>query len=339
MKKGRLLLIKFLIISFPLLIILGVYLLTDPFKVIYSYHFDNYYNWQHWEINRELASVENLKERIKRNDVPDAFIFGNSRSTVFHCDIWESFLGDHSKPYHFDAASESLFGFYTKVKYLNKNMYPIKDALLVCDVSVFAKTGNDYDVTHIKHPEISGESKFAFQSNFIKGYFSNFFFFKQIDFLLFGKIRNYMKDIFAINPGYISIEPYKNDHFYHKYDSILKKDSVSYYLFKKDVFYERPDKQETSETVIKEKQIEMLTEIKRIFDKNHTNFRIVISPLYDQRKINEADIRILANIFGKNVVHDYSGINEITATRYNYYESSHYKPYIAEKIMTEIYSK
>ena len=166
-----------------MLLLLAVYVATDPFKVLYTYHFDNYYNWQHWELNRELAGVSNLKERIHSNDIPDAYIFGNSRSLVFRCDVWESFLNDQTKPYHFDAASESLFGVYKKVKYLDSKNVPIKDALLVCDISLLAKTINDHDVTHIKHPDVSGESQFAYQSNFIRGYFTNFFFLKQIDFI------------------------------------------------------------------------------------------------------------------------------------------------------------
>jgi len=338
MNKGKIFL-KGLALTFPLWLILLVYVYTDPFKVLYSYHFENYYDWQHWELNREVASVSNLRERLDKNDVPDAYIFGNSRSLVFRCDTWESYLNDQTKPFHFDAASETLFGFYKKVKYLDGKNIRIRDALLVSDVSLFSKTENDHDVIHIKHPDISGESRFAFQANFIKGYFTNFFFLKQIDFLLFGKTRKYMSDIFAIEPGYVRVSPYENDYFYHKSDSMLAKDSVGYYVYKKDVFFDRSSAQVASDAVIKEKQIAMLEEIKKIFDKDSTRFKIVISPLYDQKKINRADIKALENIFGPHVIYDYSGKNEITENRSNYYEISHYKPYIAEKIMSDIYAK
>jgi hypothetical protein len=331
--------LKVLIITLPLLLILSIYVITDPFKVLYSYHFDNYYNWQHWEINRELAGTENLKERIAKNDVPDAYIFGNSRSLTFRCDVWESLLNDNTKPYHFDAATESLFGVHHKVKYLDEKNIKIKDALIVCDVSLLPNVVNDHDVTHIKHPDISGESKYAYQANFIKGYFTNFFFIKQIDYLLFSKEKKYMSDIFAIDRGYIRTEPYQNDYYYQKYDSMMSSDSAAYYVFKQDVFYERPARQDTSEAVLKEKQIYMLKEIKRIFDKDGTRYQIVISPLYDQKKINQADITTLTAIFGQNTVHDYSGINDITNSKTNYYESSHFKPYIAAKIMSELYPR
>jgi hypothetical protein len=340
MSKAKIFFIKFLIIASPLLALLSVYMITDPFKVIYSYHFDNYYNWQHWELNRELVSVENLRERIVKSDTPDSYIFGSSRSFVFRCNTWESFLNDHTKPYHFDAASETLYGVYNKVKYLDRNKVNIKNVLLICDVTVFSKTENEYDITHIKHPDISGESRFAYQNNFIKGYFSNFFFFKQIDYILSGRVKHYMGDIFVIEPGYIRTEAYENDYYYQTYDSMLRTDSIGYYeVFKKNVFDERPKQQVTSDAVIKEKQIVMLKEMKRIFDKDNTRFKIVISPIYNQKKINEADLKILTDIFGPTAVFDYSGKNEITESKTNYYEASHFKPYIAQKIMADIYSK
>ena len=286
-----------------------------------------------------MAGINNLKERLNKNDKPDSYIMGASRSFVFRCDTWERFLNDQSKPFHFDAASETLFGVLGKIRFLDKQNIRIKNILLICDVSLLSKTANEYDVTHIKYPDISDESKFDYQVNYIKGYFTNFFFLKQIDYLLFKKEKNYMKDVFAIEPGYIRTESHKNDYYYEWRDSVLMKDSIAYYISKSDAFDERPATQKISDPVLKEKHIEMLKEIKRILDKDNTRIKIVISPVYDQKKINEADIKALTDIFGPNTVYDYSGKNEITDSKYNYYEASHFKPYIAEKIMADIYSK
>ena len=133
-KKEGVFLLKVLLFSTPLLALLLVYVVTDPFKVLRTYHFDNYYEWQRWELNRELAGVSNLKDRIAQNDTPDSYIFGNSRSFSFHCGRWESFFSDGSHAFHFDAANESLFGFCGKVKFLDRHKIKIKNALLVCDV-------------------------------------------------------------------------------------------------------------------------------------------------------------------------------------------------------------
>jgi len=339
MCTGRSFFLKALLIVFPLPILLTIYFVTDPFKVIHTYHFENYYNWQHWELNRELASVENLKERLAKKDIPDSYILGSSRSFVYRCDIWESFLGGHAKAYHFDAASETLYGVYNKVKYLDRQNIKVKNILWICDATLFSKTENEFDVIHIKHPDISGESKYAYQAAFVKCYFINFFFFKHIDFMLTGKIKNYMRDIFAIEPGYVRTESYKNDYYYQRYDSLLKTDSLKYYVFKNEAFDERPKEMETQNVVIESKQIEMLNEIKRILDKNNTKLKIVINPLYDQKKFNPADLKSLIDVFGHTSVYDYSGKNEITESKSNYYDPDHYKPFIAQRILTDIYAK
>jgi len=339
MSKGKKFLLKSLIILSPLLILFLIYVITDPFKVLYSYHFDNYYNWQPWEVNRELASVGNLKNRLNKKDTPDSYIFGSSRSFAFQCDTWESYL-KNARAFHFDAASETLYGVYCKVKYLDEHNIKINNALFCCDARLLSKTQNEYDITHIKHPDISGESGFSYQTNFIKGYFSDFFFLKHIDYLLTGKVRKYMGDIFVIKPGYVKTDAYKNDWHYQKYDSIIKVDSLGYYnVFKKDAFEINPGNPETYGISIKETQIKMLKEMKRIFDKNDTKIKIIICPEYDQKKFNENDLKWMVSIFGGNAVRDFSGKNEINTLKGNFYDGFHVKPYVAQKIMDDIYTK
>ncbi len=329
--------IKVLILTFPLTLILSFYFATDPFKVLHHYHFGNYYDDQPWQINRETAGLSILNDRIQNNDIPDSYILGNSASLVYHSNIWESFLNDHSKPFHFDASSESLLGVYGKIKYLDRHNIRIKNLLLVCDGNLLSKVQNEYDPSHIKDPNISLESEFTFQANYVKAYLTNFFFFKHIDYLIFGKIRNYMEDVFSKKSGNITVESYTNDVYYTKWDKMLEKDSVEYYVYQSVDFYDR--KAEESEEVIKEKQLEMLKEIKRILDKDKASVKIVISPMYNQKKINKADLRILTGLFGNNSVFDYSGKNDITEPMGNYYNFEHYKAFIANKIMSEIYSR
>ena len=55
-------------------------------------------------------------------------------------------------------------------------------------------------------------------------------------------------------------------------------------------------------------------------------------------KINPADKAYLDSLFGANHVFDYSGINDITQSKFNYYERSHYLPRIATRIIREVYT-
>jgi hypothetical protein len=81
----------------------------------------------------------------------------------------------------------------------------------------------------------------------------------------------------------------------------------------------------------------MLREIRAIFDRHSTDYRIVVSPLYHQVPMNAQDIRMLEEVFSETNVYDFSGVNEFTCDVRNYYETSHYRPTAAREIMCRIY--
>ena len=81
----------------------------------------------------------------------------------------------------------------------------------------------------------------------------------------------------------------------------------------------------------------LLENIHSIFKKHNSDVRIVISPLYNQKKLNEKDLAYLKNLFGTERVFDFSGINKITNDYNNYYEASHYRPHVSRELMEIIY--
>jgi hypothetical protein len=80
-----------------------------------------------------------------------------------------------------------------------------------------------------------------------------------------------------------------------------------------------------------------MEKISEIFKKQKTNYRIVLYPLYNQFKLNPDDLVKLYEIFGKENVFDYSGINRITNDIHYYYESEHCRPSAGSLILSEIY--
>jgi len=102
-------------------------------------------------------------------------------------------------------------------------------------------------------------------------------------------------------------------------------------------FYERNSMQQYRPQVIFGSQMDLLNDMASIFHKQKTDYRIVISPLYDQLKLNAGDLETLRRIFGTENVYDFSGINEITKDYHNYYENSHYRPHVCTSILDEIY--
>ena len=92
------------------------------------------------------------------------------------------------------------------------------------------------------------------------------------------------------------------------------------------------------EPQIKDKTIEYLREMAGIFKHNNTNYKLVISPLYNTPKFNNTDFETLVRIFGSENVFDFSGENSITSNYRNYYERSHYRPEVGRQILEIIYS-
>ena len=90
-------------------------------------------------------------------------------------------------------------------------------------------------------------------------------------------------------------------------------------------------------TNIDQREIENTKFIADTFKKDHTNYKIIIAPLYDQRATNSIELEILKIYFGKENVYDYSGKNKFTNDISNYYEMSHFKPSLGRIILKEIY--
>ena len=123
-------------------------------------------------------------------------------------------------------------------------------------------------------------------------------------------------------------------------DIEIAKDSIGYYQRKAHVFLEaRPPASEEKEPVIGVKQLEMLQEMARIFKKHNTDYRVIISPLFDKLPLNKQDVKTLRTVFGEQLVYNYSGSNKFTESYQNYYELSHYRPHVARQIMKEIYTQ
>jgi hypothetical protein len=214
----------------------------------------------------------------------------------------------------------------------------ISNSLIILDFSILCKIDEKKEHICLSHPALSNQNMISFQLEFFKVFLSPKFFKAYLDFKISHQVKDYMKNDFLL-----SDLPYKyieknNEIQFENFDKQIHTDKSLYYNEKKmKVFYKRDSIQKFSQKVILETQYKMLSEISDILKKNKTNYKIIINPLYDQMKLNNDDILLLYRLFGKNNVFDYSGINFITNDYQNFYETSHYRPPIAEYIMKEIY--
>jgi hypothetical protein len=65
----------------------------------------------------------------------------------------------------------------------------------------------------------------------------------------------------------------------------------------------------------------------------------VISPRFTQRALSPRDVATLQRYFGAENVNDFSGSNEFTKDRLNYYDPAHFKVSVARKLLVLTYGE
>jgi hypothetical protein len=338
MKPGTFIL-RLLFFSLPLLSLFVFYFWQDPFKVIY--HYDSYIESgkpYYIGLNRDYVSTENWVNHYPEYKY-DSYIFGNSRSLFYRIESWKNFIGEPaSKCYHFDASGETLYGLEKKLRFLAGQNAGIRHSLILLDFYTLQHITNSEGHLFIKDPRTSGQSRLAFQAAFLKSFFSFNFFRTFFDLKLSGRIKQYMEDS-IIDGRTFAYDKISNEMTMPLLENLIETDPVRYYEAHRALFYPRKPELQVSDSVIGPGQIKLLESIRNMLKADSSDYRIVVNPLYDQLKLNPADLRLLKNIFGNGNVFDLSGINWFTEDIHHYYETSHYRPYVADSIMALVYSE
>ena len=120
--------LKFSLIGLILIIIIIInYVWLDPFKVLYNY---SNFSYSHVVPNRDYISTEIFK-RNKNIYKYNSFVFGSSRTLAFSPSSWKKYLAEKDSPFMFDASKESIYGIYTKIKYLDSLNWRLDNVLVV----------------------------------------------------------------------------------------------------------------------------------------------------------------------------------------------------------------
>jgi hypothetical protein len=311
-----------LILLIPPAVIAITYLYYDPFQVIYKYKsFFVSGKPRYVTLNYDYVAIETFLNNYPTYKY-DSFIIGNSRTRFYEIDTWRKYINS-DKCFHFDASAESLYGICKKMEFLHEKHVKITNALIILDHNTLLGINNSNGHLFISHPLLSG------QNDFLRHY---------LDFKISGSIKEYMKKGHLLDDTPIDYDLKYNEMKVKIFEDIIKADPSKYYNEKRmKHFYQRDTIQQFSPEIIKREQIVMLNIIKKILKEHSTNFKIIISPLYDQLKLNKKDVEVLISIFGTENVYDFSGINFITSDYHNYYDNGHYRPIVADSILNMIY--
>jgi hypothetical protein len=326
-----------LIFISPCFILPIFYFVMDPFHIFSS--IKDYSRPQH----RVTINAGHIATRIydKYHDDfnYDSFIFGNSRSIFWEIDHWKNYIQPNSKCFHFNQSSETLFGINKKILFIDRKGGVIKNALIILDVDSILDSSRSGYMSLTSPILLSSLGHFVkFHLSHFKAFVSPRFLFNFIIYKSTGNYYNFMSKTFNISP--LVYEFSSNESRYEQFERIIKKDYTLFYNKKLMTrFYERNEKEITSDNIIFKNERKLFVEIKNIFNKHQTNYKIIINPLYNQFRINDKDLKILNSIFGKENVFNFSGKNKFTNDFKNYYEDSHYRPHVSKEIMKMIYTE
>ncbi|HSZ72347.1 MAG TPA: hypothetical protein VK750_06690 [Cytophagaceae bacterium] len=326
--------VKLIIFTLPFWVVVASYFIYDPFKVLYRYN--DFYRDYNVNLNRDYVSTQLFIQQNKKYHY-NAFIFGSSRTMAYRTKDWRVHLDNTARPFVFDASMETIYGIWSKIKFLDRENVDVNDVLFVFCTDVTFNRAKDPDGhLYVKHPEVDERQHYmGFQHTFFSTYFKDGFFIRYLDYK-WGR-----KNVKYLNKGtklvQLKADTVTNEQSMVNIEQELSTDSAKYYKEHDAVFFTRNKLTQSRHVQIDETNKALLKEIKEIFDKRHTRYEIVLSPLYDQVTFNKEDVKTLEIIFGKKHVHDYSGINGITDSKYNYFEQSHYRPHIGRMIMDNIY--
>lgn len=328
-------LVKFLLFSSPIFALTITYIATDVFKVIY--HYDPFYTeGQIINLNRAYGSTETYLNQDPKYNY-DSFIFGNSRSLFYEVDTWKKYLPEGSVCIHYDESHGSICGLRDKVVFIDNHGGRLNNALLVIDHNLLSEYDQLKGHLFITPPILKDNSNFFnFHVQHFGAFMNPMFLTSLVDYKLFGKNRFIETDyIFPTASIYI---PEYNE--WQKKKDEEKIANGTYYDAAHISTFEGIQEPGTySHEILGEKEINCFREMKAVFDKHKTSYKFVVSPLYDQIKLNRDTYNTLCAIFGKDHVYDFSGVNKWNKDYHNYYEYSHYRPNVAAEIMDIIYSK
>lgn len=320
----------------PFVVVLLPYFITDPFMVLY--HYDNYYDTggKEYYINTNRSYVSTMMYIQNKDKYHyDSFIFGSSRSGYYMVDDWKKYLPDSARCFHFDGYGESLYNIYKKLKYIDGKS-PIRNVMICMEHELLYQDKQEYGHIWVLPPCIEDNNFSVFHMSFIRAYLEPKFLRAYWDLMITGKLKSYMFEdgIFEKPPKWYVLE-YNERAGAHRnvqqFDDSIYGDRLA-------SFSTRPDSIRIGQPLVKEKQKEMLREIHAILERNHTSYKIILNPIYDQIYFASEDMSFLQDLFGDNLI-DFTGKNRITDNYHYYSDPAHFNEYIANELMRIVYEQ
>lgn len=322
-----------LFIAIPLILLVGVYVWTDPFRCLHAFDINDI------DItNREYLSTE----LFLRNDPTyhyNSFIFSSSRGGGMNTYQWKEHLPEGSRPYLFQAWSETVTGIELKLEYLSEHHIPVNNALILLDIpGSFKDEQLPHEALSLKHYIFTGQSKFGYNA-------VQFWNFIQKPSLWHQSVQKRLRGVrIACESDTITNDwdATNRDNYSElpPQDSLKNCSEIGRKTFLEKVEHASHEV-EVSKPLISGQLETRLRHIRAILENNHTDYHIIITPApcYTNPTINPKDLLVLQDVFGAERVHNYSGRNEMTEDYNNFSDPEHFGLRVGWLIIEDIYTK
>ena len=322
-----------LFIAIPLILLVVIYLWTDPFRCVHAFDINDVD-----ATNREYLSTE-LFLRNNPTYHYNSFIFSSSRGGGMNTYQWTQYLPDGSQPFLFQAWSETLTGIELKLEYLSEHNIPIDNALILFDIpGTFKKVQLPHEALSIKHYMFTNQSKIAYNAmqylNFI-----------QKPSLWGQSVRDKVHHKKVAYGSDTITNDWERDNRFNcialpPQDSLKNCSKIAKQTFIAKWEHSNKDV-DVSEPLIDAPFEEQLRHVKAMLDAKHCDYHIIITPApcYTNPVINPEDLALLHTIYGAERVHDYSGKNEMTEDYNNFSDPGHFGLRVGYMIIEDIYKQ
>jgi len=313
----KLFIIKIIQFSYSLLIatviIILINYIVDPFGVL-----KGDMNAQNIEPNQHYLKVDFI---INNPTKFDSFLFGSSR--VGKIDTKK--IKGGNKWYNMSYSEGVPLEHLNNIKIFIQNKVEIKNIIIGLD-----------NISYLVDPEIhKSETMRKPYVNFYNPYFSYFIIKPKYEIIKRALFPKKNKDSFSTEyniynsgvPIIRNVDNFINSH--QKQHNLDKKFS------------------EPSWKILKYKNrtdavINKISEIINICNEENIELKFFINPIHitTYRKLDlHTHLNFLSKLSQITEFYDFSGINKITTNNFNYYETSHYRPFIGEKIIDIIFDE
>lgn len=319
----------------PILILLGVYVLTDPFRILKPFS-PHYFS----KTNRDYMSSELFIRNYPKYQY-DSYVFGSSKCYSINSYHWLKYLPENSRQFVFQAWSETLTGMEQKINYIDGHGLNLRNVLILIDIpDTFSENQLPTKARSIKDFRISGQSEFSYQATQFWNYLQRPSFW----------YSSVVREIKGIKP-IIHFDTVSNDWFGFlarvnldvkpPMDSLSRCSKTVRETFLKEIATKTDADLQKSPMLIDGSFEEQLLHIKAVFDKHGTDYKIVITPAYCYTHpcMNRQDLELLQEVFGKENIFDYSGKNGLTTNCYNFFDPLHFDFSVGWQIIEDIYNQ